>query len=95
VQPVHSFLVTRRGDGEVLVMDWGSTMAMMVLPVAMVWDQRADVSRQTRISSIGGVRGFAVFGQRTPVRGQGRNEGVLHPLRIGKAKESVNRPANS
>jgi hypothetical protein len=36
-------------------MDWGPTMAMMVLPVVMVWDQRADVSRQTRISSIGGV----------------------------------------
>jgi hypothetical protein len=76
-------------------MDWGPTMAMMVLPVVTVWDQRADVSRQTRISSIGGVGWFAVFGQRTPVGGQGRNEGMLHPLRTGKAKGCVNRPANS
>jgi hypothetical protein len=36
-----------------------------------------------------------VFGQRTPVGGQGRNEGVLHPLRARKAKGCVNRPANS
>jgi hypothetical protein len=33
VQPAHSSLVTRRGDGEVLVMDWSPTMAKMVLPV--------------------------------------------------------------
>jgi hypothetical protein len=41
----------------------------------MVWDQRIDVSRQTRISSIGGMGGFAVFGQHTPV-------GVRNVMRV-------------
>jgi hypothetical protein len=92
VQAGISFLVARRGDGEVLVMDRGP--AMLVLPVVTVGDQRADVSRQTRISSIGGVGSrCSASGLLLGVR---RNEGVQYPLlRTGKAKGYVNRQANS